>query len=150
MLSHLISKCFVRTGLVLGCAVAVLAPLQSHAGVGHIAKGDLFGKWVVALSGVTGCGATAMLANATMDANGVGTATLTMHGACGDSVLTNQNFSVLSLNPSTGTGTIGLSCGASCGWILSFQVSPDRGVMNLVDVEPANPGNYIAGLAVHQ
>ena len=37
-----------------------------------------------------------------------------------------------------------------CGWNLTIQVSPDRSSMNLVDVAKVNPGNFIAGTAVHQ
>ncbi len=75
-------------------------------------------------------------------------ATLTTHEQCGDSVLASQSFKVTALNAS-GTGTAGLSCGVGCGWNLRIQVSPDRQVMNLIDVDPVNPGNYISGVAVH-
>jgi hypothetical protein len=29
-------------------------------------------------------------------------------------------------------------------------VSPDRSKFNVIDVSPANPGNYIEGVAIHK
>jgi hypothetical protein len=84
----------------------------------------------------------------TMNSTGTGTATLTTHGQCGNNVLSGQTFKILSLN-TNGAGTANLTCGAGCGWNLRFQVAPDRQVMSLIDVDPANPGNFIAGVAVH-
>ncbi len=129
------------------CAVG-LAPTSGWAGVGIVGYADLYGPWVATLSGVTGCGPTAMHVAVRMNNAGTGTATVTMHGQCGNSVLTDQTFKVLTLN-SNGTGTANLTCGAGCGWNLRIQVAPDRQIMNLVDVDPVNPGNYLSGVAVH-
>jgi hypothetical protein len=131
----------------LVCAMAVV-PAVSMAGVGKITTPDLFGQWVGTLSGVTGCGPTAMHFSMKLSAAAEGTGTLTMHGQCGDSVLQEQTFRVLTLD-ANGTGTANLTCGPGCGWNLRIQVSPDRTIMNLVDVDPVNPGNYVAGVAVH-
>jgi hypothetical protein len=90
-----------------------------------------------------------MLATINMNISGVGKATLTTHGSCGDSVVSGQTFRILTLNTTTGRGTANLSCGAGCGWNLQIHVAPDRQVMNIVDVDPVNPGNYIAGVATH-
>jgi len=43
-----------------------------------------------------------------------------------------------------------LTCGAGCGWGFAIQVSPDRSTFSLVDVNPANPNNYLQGVAIHQ
>jgi len=131
-----------------GAAAAIATPLVASAGVGQIGYADLTGTWTATLVGFTGCGNSAMLATISLNNVGVGTATLTTHGQCGDSVVSGQSFKVTSLN-TNGTGTAGLSCGVGCGWNLKVQVSPDRQTMNLIDVDPVNPGNYIAGVAVH-
>lgn len=131
----------------LACAFACM-PMASMAGVGLVTPADLDGNWVATLSGVTGCGPTAMHLVMRLDANATGGGTLTTHGQCGDSVVPDQTFKVLTLDTS-GTGTANLSCGPGCGWNLRIQVSPDRQIMNLIDVDAANPGNYIAGVAVH-
>jgi hypothetical protein len=127
---------------------ACAAPGIGWAGVGLVGYGDLTGTWTATLNGVTGCGPSAMLVTINLNNVGVGTATLTTHGQCGDSVVTGQSFKVLALSTS-GTGSANLTCGTGCGWNLRFQVAPDRQVLNLIDVDPVNPGNYIAGVAVH-
>ena len=144
---------FVQKSLRIAAAAAVAiaasaAPVIASAGVGYVAYPDLAGSWVATLSGFTGCGSSAMLVAITLNSSGVGTATLTTHGQCGDSVATGQTFKVTALNV-YGTGTANLTCGVGCGWNLRLQVSPDRQIMNLIDVDPVNPGNYIAGVAVH-
>jgi hypothetical protein len=132
------------------CLVAVIAIVKvSRASIGTISKSDLSGPWLITLQGNTGCGSASMLATATLNTNGTGPATLTTHGQCGNSVATGQTFTIQSLN-SNGSGTVNLSCGSGCGWDLTIQVSPDRSTMNLVDVATVNPGNFIAGVAVHQ
>lgn len=132
------------------CLVAVITIAKvSRASIGTISKSDLTGPWQITLSGNTGCGLVSMLATATLNTSGTGPATLTTHGQCGDSVATGQTFTITSLN-ANGSGTAGLSCGSGCGWNLTIQVSPDRSSMNLVDVAKVNPGNFIAGTAVHQ
>lgn len=139
----------LRIGVVAAAVVAAVAtPLIASAGVGQIGYADLTGTWTATLSGFTGCGNSAMLVAINLNSGGIGSATLTTHGQCGNSVATGQTFQVTSLN-TNGTGTAGLSCGVGCGWNLKIQVSPDRQTMNLIDVDPVNPGNYIAGVAVH-
>jgi hypothetical protein len=49
-----------------------------------------------------------------------------------------------------GSGTANLSCGTGCGWDFNIQMAPDRSTFSLVDVSAANPGNDLAGVAVHQ
>ena len=139
----------LRIAAVAAVAIAATAaPVIASAGVGYVAYPDLAGNWTATLSGFTGCGSSAMLVAINLNSAGVGTATLTTHGQCGDSVATGQTFKVTALN-TNGTGTAGLSCGVGCGWNLKIQVSPDRQTMNLIDVDPVNPNNYIAGVAVH-
>jgi len=122
----------------------------SLATIGTITKSDLSGPWQITLTGNTGCGLSTMLVNVTLNNSGIGTnATIKMHGQCGDSVSSGNTFQILTLN-GNGSGTANLSCGASCGWSLNIQVSPDRSTFNIVDVDPANPNNYIGGMAVHQ
>ena len=144
---------FVQKSLRIAAAAAVAiaataAPVVASAGVGYIAYPDLTGTWNATLSGFTGCGQSAMLVTIYLNSAGSGTATLTTHGQCGDSVATGQTFKVTALN-TNGTGTANLTCGVGCGWNLRLQVSPDRQIMNLIDIDPVNPGNYIAGVAVH-
>jgi hypothetical protein len=132
---------------VLMLSVMALFVKPSKATIGAITKADLFGNWQGTLVGFTGCGNSSELFNISMNAAGAGTGTLQTHGNCGDSSLTGQSFTILSLN-ANGTGTAGLSCGPGCGWLLAIQVSPDRSSMNLADV--TDPGNYLVGTAVHQ
>jgi len=127
---------------------AMVAP--SEASIGTITKADLSGNWQMTLSGFTGCGNSAMLANFYVDYTGSSTnVVLKTHGQCGDSTVTAQTFKVLTMS-ATGAGTANLSCGPGCGWNLVIQVAPDRSTFNVVDIDPVNPGNYIAGVAVHQ
>lgn len=144
------SRFFSRPAFAaLAIAIATAAvPMRSMAGVGQVTYADLYGNWSATLSGVTGCGPSAMQVAINLNNAGTGTATLTTHGQCGDSVLAGQTFKVLTLG-TNGAGTANLSCGPGCGWNLRLQVAPDRQVMNLIDVDPVNPGNYIAGVAVH-
>ena len=134
--------------IAMAVAAAIGAPVVAKAGVGQITRADLAGPWVATLVGFTGCGQHAMHVAINLNNAGSGTATITNHGQCGNSVQAGQTFNIISLN-TNGTGTAGLSCGTGCGWTLRFQVSPDRSIMNLVDVEPINPGNFLAGVAVH-
>ena len=148
-----ITMALVQKSLRIAAAAAVAvaaiaAPVVASAGVGYIGYPDLAGNWTATLNGFTGCGSSAMLVTFNLNSAGAGTASLTTHGQCGDSVATGQTFKVTALN-TNGTGTAGLSCGVGCGWNLRLQVSPDRQIMNLIDVDPVNPGNYIAGVAVH-
>ena len=127
---------------------ACAAPTAGWAGVGLIGFADLHGPWAATLTGNTGCGLTSMHVAINMNATGTGTATITNHGQCGDSVLAGQTFKIVSLS-TNGSGTANLTCGPDCGWIFRFQVAPDRQIMNLVNVSPLNPNNFLAGVAVH-
>jgi hypothetical protein len=130
--------------------ISLILVRPSLAGVGTISKSDLAGPWQMTLTGNTGCGLTSMLVNVSLNNLGTGTnAVIKMHGQCGDSVLSGETFTVLTM-AANGSGTANLSCGANCGWNLSIQVSPDRSTFNIVDVDPVNPNNFIGGMAVHQ
>jgi hypothetical protein len=132
------------------CLVAVITIVKvSRASVGTISKSDLSGPWLITLGGNTGCGLVSMVATATLNTSGTGPATLTTHGQCGNSVVTGQTLTIISLN-SNGSGTAGLSCGTGCGWTLTLQVSPDRSTMNLADVDTANANQFLVGSGVHQ
>ncbi len=139
--------------LVLAAFTAIVASAAfvepSSATIGQITRADLQGSWQIALNGNTGCGLTAMLVNVAMNNAGTGTGTVKMHASCGDSTLNGQTFQITSLN-TNGSGTANLTCGAGCGWNFNIQVSPDRSTFNMVDVDPANPGNFLSGVAVHQ
>ena len=106
----------------------------------------LAGPWQVAVVGNTGCGISSLLYNGTLNAQGKSSGTLTFNSGCGLSNTT-ETFDILSLK-SDGSGTAGLTCGSGCGWIFNIQVSPNRQVMNMVDVTDAN--NWLAGSAVKQ
>lgn len=133
------------TMVMLSAMVLFVKP--SKATIGAITKADLYGSWQGTLVGFTGCGNSSELFTISMNGTGSGTGTLQTHGNCGDSSLTGQSFTILTLN-SNGTGTAGLSCGPGCGWAFAIQVSPDRSSMNLADV--TDPGNYLVGTAIHQ
>jgi len=133
--------------MALFTIVAVISLSLPGLATGNIVKSDLTGTWQIALRGTTGCGFVSMQANITMNSSGSGTGTLQTHGQCGDSSLTGQTFTINSL-AANGSGTAGLTCGASCGWTFKIQVSPDRSQMNLVDVSPSNPGNFLEGVAI--
>jgi hypothetical protein len=116
-----------------------------------ITRAQLAGPWAATIVGNTGCGLTSMYVTFTLNSagHGNGTATIVSHSQCGDSTTSGLSFNVNSLN-ANGSGTGGLTCGAGCGWVLAIQVSKSAQVFNLVDVEPTNPHNYIAGTAIHQ
>lgn len=133
--------------MALFTIVAVMSLSLPSLATGNIVKSDLTGTWQIALRGTTGCGFVSMQANITMNSTGSGTGTLQTHGQCGDSSLTGQTFTINSL-AANGSGTAGLTCGASCGWTFKIQVSPDRSQMNLVDVSPSDPGNFLEGVAI--
>jgi hypothetical protein len=132
---------------VLSLATIISFSAASSATTGNIVKSDLTGNWLITLRGTTGCGFSSMQANVTLGSTGTGTATLQMHGQCGDSTATGQTFTINTL-ASDGSGTAGLSCGPACGWNFDIQVSPDRSKFNLVDVSSVNPGNYLEGVAI--
>ena len=129
--------------------VAVASLVTASFATGNVNKADLTGPWVVSLTGNTGCGLVAMEATFNLNSSGTGTATITTHGQCGDSVTTGQTFTVNSLG-ANGHGSAGLTCGIGCGWTFDIQVAPDRSTFSLVDVTSANVNNFLSGVAVHQ
>jgi hypothetical protein len=136
--------------LVIAAAIGlitVVSLVTISSATGNINKGDLAGTWQISLGGFTGCGQATELAVVTLNAAGTGTGTLQTHGACADTTLTGQTFTINTVS-AKGSGTAGLTCGTSCGWTLAIQVSPDRSSMSLVDM--SDPGNYLVGTAVHQ
>ena len=136
-----------RILVALSLVAAFFALSKPLLATGNIVKSDLVGNWQIALRGNTGCGFASMLAKITMNTSGSGVGTLQTHGQCGDTSLSNQTFTITSLN-TNGAGKAGLSCGAACGWTFDIQVAPDRSKFNLVDVTPANPNNYVEGEGV--
>ena len=142
---------------LLTLVTVVSAVKFSRASIGVISKADLAGPWQATLFGNTGCGLVSMLVNFTLNSSGTATnATITSHlsgpstSACHDgAVTTGQTFTIFSLN-SNGSGTAGLSCGPSCGWVFRIQVAPDRAIANLTDVDTANPFNTPTGTMIHQ
>lgn len=149
----------MRTALLIVLAMFVVAGIGkfSRASIGAINKADLAGPWQATLVGNTGCGLVSMLVTFTLNTSGTATnATITTHlsgppssGCIDGSVTTGQTFTVSTLG-SNGSGTAGLSCGPACGWVFKMQVSPDRGVANLTDVDTSNPFNTPTGTMIHQ
>lgn len=145
-------------GLSLVCLILLAIPLGKVAKAAHEQDGiriaDLAGSWQAALlwSG-SGCGPASGVLNFTLDTSGsTNSATLTGHAGaapgCGDQVTT-QTFTIQTLN-ADGSGTAGLTCGVGCGWELTIQVDRSRNLFNMVDVDPANPGNFVEGTAIRQ
>jgi len=132
---------------VVGIAAALCMVTVSHA-TGNVNKADLAGTWQLSFVGFTGCGQSTELATITLNATGAGTGSLQTHGQCGDSTVTGQTFTITSLK-ANGSGTAGLSCGASCGWTFTIQVSPDRSTMTLVDLTDVG-NNFLSGVGIHQ
>ena len=137
-----------RLPLVAALSFVTLISLSTASwATGNVVKSDLTGTWQIALRGTTGCGFASMLAVATLNSTGSGTATLHTHGECGDSSLTGLPFTINTLK-TNGSGTAGLACGTGCGWTFDIQVAPDRSSFSLVDVSSTNPGNFLEGVAV--
>jgi hypothetical protein len=140
------------------CLVLLAVPMVKGAGAAHahdtVSVADLAGSWQAALLwSNSGCGPASGLVNFTLDATGTThAATLVGHAGagpgCGDQTTT-QTFEIHSLNPD-GSGTAGLTCGVGCGWEFTIQVDRHRTMFNLVDIDPANPGNFVAGTAIRQ
>lgn len=135
------------TFLALLTLCITMLVIPGAASTGTVVKSDLTGPWQISLRGNTGCGFSTMLANVSLASTGAGSGTLSTHGQCGDSSLSGQSFTIKTLT-ATGSGTAGLSCGTGCGWTFNIQVSPDRSKITLVDVNKANPNNYLEGEAV--
>jgi hypothetical protein len=133
---------------VLGLITILSLPKLSKA-TGAIGKEDLAGPWQIALQGNTGCGSASMLFIGTLSTAGSGSGTLVGHSTgCADSSQT-QTFTITSLN-ANGSGKASLTCGPGCGWDFTIQVSPERSMFSLVDVDPLNVNNTPAGIAIHQ
>ena len=136
-----------RVGVLSALALSVAPSANAEV----ITMAALRGNWQATLlwSG-SGCGAMTGQLNFTFGANGTtNAATLTTHSAgCGNGT-SRQTFTVQSLKPN-GSGTANLTCGTACGWQLNIQVTPDLATFNLVDVDPANPGNFVIGTAIKQ
>ena len=160
-MNYLLQPKWMRLTLVtVACLAALAIPLAKRARAAHEHEGDsikisdLAGSWQAALVfSNTGCGPASGLVNFTLDSTGTtNSATLVGHSGfgpgCGDSTTT-QTFTIQSLNPN-GSGKAGLSCGSGCGWEFTIQVDRHREIFNLVDVEPTNPGNFVAGTAIRQ
>jgi hypothetical protein len=140
----------VKVLSALSAALLVIGPAAPSANAENITVAQLQGKWQAALLwSSSGCGAMSGLLNFTFGTNGTtSTATLTTNSGCGASTST-QSFTIQSLNPN-GSGTAGLTCGEGCGWQFNIQVAPNREIFNLVDVDAANPNNYVEGTAIRQ
>lgn len=98
-------------------ALGTVMVQPSEASIGTITKADLSGAWRISMTGRTGCGDVAMMADVSLNTLGVGTATLKTHGDCGDSTQTGLPFTV-SVVDANGAGKANLSCGVGCGWEL--------------------------------
>ena len=130
--------------------VTMLSVVTVGEATGTISKADLSGPWAMTLTGDTGCGVSTLYVTLNLNGSGSGTANITSHtSGCGDSTNTGQTFTVITLN-ANGSGTANLTCGAGCGWNFDIQVSPERSLFSVVDVSPANPGNFLEGVAIHQ
>ena len=151
----------IRLALLSVMCLALLAiPMAKRARAAHGHEGDsikirdLAGPWQAALLwSNSGCGPASGLVNFTLDATGsTNSATFVGHAGagpgCGDKTTT-QTFTIHTLNPN-GSGTAGLTCGVGCGWEFNIQVDRHRSIFNLVDVDPMNPGNFVAGTAIRQ
>lgn len=114
-----------------------------------ISVSTLKGPWALSLVGFTGCGQGSIYATFNLDGSGSSMATVQFHGQCGDAKTPNLPFVIQSVNPD-GSGRANLSCGPGCGWNLIIQVAKDRQIFSAVDVDPVNPGNFLAGTAIRQ
>ena len=148
--------------LILALAGLALLPTARAQDIAisqpDITISQLAGPWQAALiwSG-SGCGPQTGLVNFTLDPSGTtNSAVIVGHTqGCGNSTLTGQTFTISSLN-ANGSGTASLSCGPGCGWGFNIQVMKAVNnrqvpqIFNLVDVNPANPGNFVEGTAIRQ
>ena len=71
-----------------------------------------------------------------------------LHGTEGDGDLIETAFTVETLNPD-GSGTACFSFEAPCDFRLRIQVSPDRAIVSVVVVDPANE-DFLTGLLIAQ
>jgi len=140
-----------RIIMIALCLVSMCSLVKVSKATGVISKADLEGPWQASvLLANSGCGPMSILVNFTLNAAGTATnATLVSHSSCGTSTTTGQTFTISTL-AANGSGSANLSCGTGCGWNLHIQVSADRSIFNMVDVDVVNPGNYLEGVAIHQ
>jgi len=130
--------------------VTVFGLSLPSSATGNVVKSDLAGVWQMTIIGQTGCGFGTSVYTFTLNAAGQATnVTGVHHNGCGDNTSSGDTFTINTLAGS-GSGTAGLTCGTGCGWVLTIQVSPDRTIMSVADVEPTNPNNFIVGTAIHK
>ncbi len=140
--------------LVMMISAIPVSAAAGHAGsatsLEAITRHSLAGKWAATIVGNTGCGASSIYVTFELNSagSGSGTATVVMHGQCGDTT-TGLDFDITSLD-ANGSGTASLSCDTNCGWATTIQVARNSQTFSLVDVCPANANNYIAGTAIKQ
>lgn len=136
---------------VLALIATILLARPSKASVGNISKSDLAGNWQMTTIGQTGCGFGTTLYNFTVNGSGTSSnvSSVSHSAGCGDRTGSGDLFTVQTLS-ANGSGTANLTCGSGCGWNLTIQVAADRSTFNVIDVSPANPNNFIEGVAVHQ
>ena len=140
----------VLTAVAITTSMHTAGALHAQEYRPAITMAHLQGPWQMTLIGNTGCGFSSMLVNVTLDATGSGMATSTGHSSgCPDGQVAGLPFVIQTLH-ANGSGTANLSCGAGCGWEFNIQVAPGRQIFNLVDVDPANPGNFLEGTAIRQ
>lgn len=115
-----------------------------------ITLASLQGPWQMTLTGVGGCGFSTNLLQFTLDAAGHGVSSGLYHTErCGDGTFRSYPFTIQTLNPD-GSGTANWSCGPGCGWNFIIQVARLSQVFTAIDVDPANPGNFLSGTAIRQ
>ena len=136
--------------VALSLMVLLVKPRNAAAQTGGyaITLSSLAGPWELATSVMgSGCGQGTEVAHLTLNANGQGTMTTQFHNGCGDGT-GSGTFVITSLNPD-GSGTAGyFSCGPGCGFNLTIQVMRGSQLFSYIDVDPANPGNFISGTAI--
>jgi hypothetical protein len=135
------------------CAAAVIAATPYAAADERERIPSLSGTWVMAISGIDGCGFGTKRVNVTLRADLTLTvpATVINHAqGCGDSQPTNWSFQFVSYDHRTGSGHAVLSCGPGCGWEYEVQTNLTGNTFSMVDVSPLNPGNFQSGIAVKQ
>jgi hypothetical protein len=122
----------------------------------NIVVADLKGEWYVSLVGhqFRTCGAdpftrVSAAGTLTLDDAGTGDLPATVKTNCGSFEDPVNPFTVLTLN-ADGSGTARMVCAADCDITFSFQVSPDRSMMNLVSVSPTDTLDMYAGVAIRR
>jgi hypothetical protein len=119
----------------------------AQAKMSPITIAQLAGPWQIALIGTTGCGSSSLLFTGTLNSSGTAVGTLIGSSGCGLEGTSTQTLTIRSLG-ANGSGVANLTCGSNCGWDFFIQVSPNKQVFNLVDLDASN--NYLGGTAVKQ